>query len=391
MMSLNRYKLKHKAKEGHKGAKKAKTLLKFPEKLIGVILIGNNLVNNAAVTLMTIIVIRLWPENQDLAMSLGTVTLTFIVLIFAEVTPKPIAQRFPEKIAFPAAYILQPLLWLLYPAVWLTNALVSIILSLVGIRAKDDNDDSLTAEELRTIVNESGETLPETRQNMLLGILDLDHVAVNDIMIPRNEVVGIDLDDDIETIKKHLSKTQYTRLPIYKTDLDKVIGILHIRDIIQFITSEKPAKVMLTKKAGAPYFVPETTPLQTQLLNFQREKLRMGLVVDEYGDVQGIVTLEDLLEEIVGDFTTDIEENKDIHKQRDGSYVIDGSATVRDINRHLDWDLPTDSAKTLSGFIVEHLEDIPDSNMSFKIGVYMIEILQVSNHTITVAKIEVLA
>jgi Mg2+/Co2+ transporter CorB len=392
MLSLNRYRLKHLANEGHRSARLAKRLLETPDRLISVILIGNNLVNIAATTVATIIAQRLLPENEALALSLSTIILTLVVLIFAEVTPKTLAQRHPERIAFPASYPLRGLSTLLAPAVWFVNSIVNFLFWILRVGHRSDNDEALSSEELKTIVNESSSTLPEERQSMLLGILELENVTVDDIMVPRNEVIGIDLEDDIPTIAENIRKNEYTRFPLYKGDLDKVIGILHVRDAAEFLYADEPSKVMLTKAAKDPYFVPEGTPLHTQLVNFQSQQLRMALVVDEYGDIQGLVTLEDLLEEIVGEFTTDLtNSSKEIHPQRDGSFVIDGSATIRDINRALEWALPTDGPKTLNGLILEHVEDIPDANLSLKIDDYLIEILQLKDNAVIATRVRFLS
>ena len=388
MMSLNRYRLNHRADSGESGALRARRLLDMPERLIGVILIGNNLVNIAASAIATIIAIRLYPTHQDLAIATATGVLTLAILIFSEVTPKTLAQKFPERIAYPASLLLLPLLYILYPVVVVVNWTSRALIALFRIPFDSKDNHALNSEELRTMLQQSGGALATSRQSMLLGILDLDNVTVEDIMVPRGELAGINLDDSIEDIRTQLNETPYTRLPVYKGDLDKVVGILHIRDAAEFLTSDKPSRVMLSRKAKDPYFVPETTPLQTQLFNFQRTKVRMGLVVDEYGDVQGLVTLDDILEEIVGEFTTDEADNtKDIHPQRDGTFIIDGTASVREINKALDWNLPTDGAKTLSGLIIEELEDIPDATSSLRIGDYRVEILQVSNNTITAARI----
>lgn len=387
MLSLNRYRLKHLANEGHRGASQARRLLDMPDRLISAILIGNNLVNIAAASLATIIAIRLMPQQQDLALALSTILLTLLVLIFSEVTPKTLAQRHPERIAFPASYVLRPLMTVLNPAIWLINLIVKALFWLMRIGHNPESKDALSAEELKTLVNESGETLPQQRQNMLLGILELENVTVNDIMVPRNEVIGVDMEEDLDTIADQIRRTEYTRFPLYKGDLDKVIGILHIRDAAEFLYADEPSKVMLTKAAKDPYFVPENTPLHTQLLNFQAQQLRMGLVVDEYGDIQGLATLEDLLEEIVGEFTTDFADNKEIHPQRDGSYVIDGTANIREINRALAWELPTDGPKTLNGLVLEHVEDIPDANISIKIDRYLIEILQIRDNAVIAARV----
>lgn len=391
MLSLNRYRLKHLANEGHRSARLAKKLLDKPEQLISVILIGNNFVNIAATTVATVIAIRLLPNNEDLALTISTIVLTLLVLIFAEITPKTMAQRHPERIAFPASYPLRFLSTVLGPAVWLVNHVVKGIFWIFRIGHRSNNDEALSSEELKTIVNESSSTLPEQRQSMLLGILELENVTVDDIMVPRNEVIGIDLEDDIETIAANIRSTEYTRFPLYKGELDKVIGILHIRDAAEFLYADDPSKVMLTKAARDPYFVPEGTPLHTQLINFQSQQLRMALVVDEYGDIQGLVTLEDLLEEIVGEFTTDLgNSNKEIHPQRDGTFVIDGTASIRDINRSLEWNLPTDGPKTLNGLILEHVEDIPDANLSLKIDDYLIEILQIKDNAVTATRMSYL-
>lgn len=388
MMSLNRYRLNHRADSGEPGAVRSRRLLDMPERLIGVILIGNNLVNIAASAIATIIAIRLYPTHPDLAIATATGLLTLAILIFSEVTPKTLAQKFPERIAYPASLLLMPLLYILYPVVIVVNWTSRAIIRVLRIPFDHKDNHALNSEELRTMLQQSGAALASARQSMLLGILDLDNVTVEDIMVPRNELSGINLDDSIEDIRAQLNDTPYTRLPVYKGDLDKVVGILHIRDAAEFLTSDKPSRVMLSRKAKDPYFVPETTPLQTQLVNFQRTKVRMGLVVDEYGDVQGLVTLDDILEEIVGEFTTDEADNtKDIHPQRDGSFIIDGTASVREINKALSWNLPTDGAKTLSGLIIEQLEDIPDANSSLQIGDYRVEILQVSNNTISAARV----
>lgn len=387
MLSLNRYRLKHLANEGNRGARQARQLLDSPDRLISAILIGNNLVNIAAASLATIIAIRMLPNSPDLALAISTLLLTLVVLIFAEVTPKTLAQRHPERIAFPASYVLRPLMTILNPAIWLINVMVKSLFWVFRVGHRRQDSDALSTEELKTIVNESSDSLPQERQSMLLGILELENVTVEDIMIPRNEVVGVDMENSVETIADQIRRTEYTRFPLYKGDLDKVIGILHIRDAAEFLYADEPSKVMLTKAAKDPYFVPESTPLHTQLMNFQAQQLRMGLVVDEYGDIQGLVTLEDLLEEIVGEFTTDLADSKEVHPQRDGSYVIDGTASIREINKICGWALPTDGPKTLNGLILEQIEDIPDANLSLKIDHYLIEILQIKDNAVIAARL----
>jgi Mg2+/Co2+ transporter CorB len=387
MMALNRYRLKHLANEGHGGAKRASRLLERPDRLLGVILIGNNLVNFSAASIATLLAIELFGETTGVAVA--PIVCTVVFLIFAEVAPKTIAAIYPEKVALPSSYILQALLWFLYPFVWMVNGFANGFLSLFGVKHDDAEDDNLTPEELRTVVYE-GSQIASHPQNMLLGILDLENVTVDDIMVPRNEIYGIDLEDDMEDILAQIRQSQHTRLPVFKEDIDKVVGILHLRNASKFLTREEMTKSSLVQLTEEPYFVPENTPLQRQLFNFQQVKERIGLVVDEYGDIQGIVTIEDILEEIVGEFTTDLADtNVDIHPQDDESFLIDGGAHLRLINRQLGWTLPTDGPKTLNGLIIEHLETIPESNVCIKLGDYRIEIVQIQDNMIRTAKISV--
>ncbi|MDX1819024.1 MAG: HlyC/CorC family transporter, partial [Marinobacter sp.] len=340
MMSLNRYRLKHMAKTGHKGARRAQGLLQRTDQLIGVILIGNNFVNILASSIATVIAIRIW---GDAGIAIATLLLTIVILIFAEVTPKTLAALFPEKIAFPASHILGPLLKILYPIVWSVNLFTGAILKLLRISPEDAASDHLSREELRTLVNEAGALIPAKHKDMLVSILDLENVTVNDIMVPRNEIVGIDLEDDTDTILRQLKSSQHTRLPVYKGDINNIQGILHLRSATKLLQQEEINKAMIMQLCQEPYFIPESTPLNTQLINFQKGKRRFGIVVDEYGDVLGLATLEDILEEIVGEFTTDYAATSpDIIPQDDGTFIIDGTAAVRTINKTLGWKLPTD-------------------------------------------------
>lgn len=387
-MSLNRYRLKHLVKKKHRGARKASKLLERPDRLIGVILIGNNFVNILASAIATVIAVRLW---GDAGIAIATAALTVVILIFAEVSPKTMAALHPEKIAFPASYLLAPLLKLIYPLVWVINGITNTFLRLFGVNVTGDNSHHLSTEELRTLVNEAGALLPQNNQDMLLGVLELSEVTVSDIMIPRNEVVGIDLDDDIDAIIEHLSETEYTRLPVFQGELNKVVGILHMRNLAQVFHQGSVTKAAILQVIKEPYFIPESTPLQTQILHFQSQNRRIGLVVDEYGDVQGIVTLEDILEEIVGELSSgNSEEDQDIFLQEDGSYFVDGTAYIRDVNKSLEWELPTDGPKTVNGLITETLESIPDSNVCLQIENYQIETLQISDNVIKTAKINAL-
>lgn len=376
ILSLNRYRLRHLAKEGHRGAKRVSALLERPDRLLGTILIGNNFVNILASSIATVLAIRLWGEA---GIAIATIGLTLALLVFGEITPKTLAALRPEKVAYPFSWPLMLLLKLFYPLVILLGWVSNGLLRLIGIDPASQSSDSLTTEELRSVVRESGHELPKNRQDMLLGILDLERVTVNDIMIPRNEVTGINLDDDLEAIITQLTTTTHTRLPLFRQDINQVEGIVHMRQIARLLSHNQLTKDALLAACSEPYFVPESTPLSTQLINFQKHKRRIGIVVDEYGDVIGVVTLEDILEEIVGDFSNqDTLRSPDIHPQEDGTQVIDGAAYIREVNKALDWHLPCDGPKTLNGLITEALESIPDSAVCLKIGPYRLEILQSS-------------
>jgi len=380
MLSLNRYRLKHMAKEGHNGAKRVTRLLSRPDRLLGTILVGNNVVNILAASIATVLAVDIWGEA---GIAIATAGLTIVVLIFGEITPKTLAALRPELVAFPASRVLLLLQRLLYPVVWATSAISNLLLRLLGVDPSQRASDSLSTEELRSVVRESGDDMPQNRQNMLLGILDLERVTVDDIMIPRNEVTGINLDDDLESITNLLTNTTHTRLPVFRTDINQIEGIVHMRQIARLLTHNQLSKEALLAACNEPYFIPEGTPLSTQLINFQKQKRRIGIVVDEYGDVIGIATLEDILEEIVGDFSNqDTLRSPDIHPQEDGTQVIDGAAYIREINKALDWHLPCDGPKTLNGLVTEALESIPDSAVCLKIGPYRLEILQSSENRV---------
>ncbi|MCQ4292504.1 HlyC/CorC family transporter [Pseudomonas stutzeri] len=380
MLSLNRYRLKHQAKEGHRGAQRASELLAHPDRLLGTILVGNNFVNILASSIATVLAMQLWGEA---GIAIATIGLTIILLIFGEITPKTLAALRPEIVAYPVSLPLKLLQKVLYPLVamlgWVSNGL----LKLLGVDLSNKGNDSLSTEELRSVVRESGTDLPLNRQSMLLGILDLERVTVDDIMIPRNEVTGIDLDDDLESIIGQLRTTPHTRLPVFRNDINQIEGIVHMRQIARLLSHDQLTKESLLEACNEPYFVPENTPLSTQLLNFQKQKRRIGIVVDEYGDVRGIVTLEDILEEIVGEFSNqDVLRSPDIHPQDDGTLVIDGAAYIREVNRALGWKLPCDGPKTLNGLITEALERMPDSGICLQIGNYRLEILQAADNRV---------
>lgn len=389
MMALNRYRLRHLAESGHPGAIRARLLLERPDRLIGVILLGNNLINILAASIATVIGLRLFGEA---GIAIAALSLTVIILIFGEVAPKTMAALYPERIAFPAAFILKPLLKVTYPVVWLLNAIANGLLKAFGVRTEDRDDTPLTREELRSVVRAAGGLIPKRHQRMLLGILDLENISVNDIMIPRAEIDGVDLDDDLEEIMDALENCRHTRMPVYRGDLDNTFGILHVRRLLRsLLEHEDLTREIIETSVNEPYFVPEDAPLNTQMLHFQSSRQRIGLVVDEYGMVLGLVTLEDMLEEIVGEFTTDLQTfTRDIHPQDDSSFLIDGGATIREINRQLRWQLPSDGPRTLNGLILEHLESIPETGTSMRIGNYAIEITQTTENAVRTARIRLL-
>ena len=385
MMAINRYRLRHLVAKKHRGATRVNQLLKHPDKLIGVILLGNNFVNILASSIATVIAIDLLGEA---GIAIAATSLTIIILIFSEVTPKTVAALHPEKIAYPASLIITPLLKLFYPLVWILNYASNNILKLIGISESNQDNQRLNSEELRTVVHEAGGLIPKRHQQMLLGILDLEKVTVEDIMIPRNEVIGIDLDEHIDVITEQLSACQHTRIPIYRENIDNVVGIVHLRKLLPLFKHNEFTKDALKEYARELYFVPEGTSLNTQLLNFQRHKRRIGLVVNEYGDIQGLVTLEDILEEIVGEFTTNPDAlSLDIYPQDDNSFLVDGSITVRELNRVMQWDLSTDGPKTLNGLILDYLEAIPEAGTSLVLTNHPIEIVQMANNAVKMVRI----
>lgn len=384
LMSLNRYQLRHKAREGHRGAKLAEQLLQRPDRLIGLILLGNNLVNFSAASLVAIIALKIGGQP---AVALGTLILTLVVLIFSEAAPKTMAAMHPERLAFPAAMIYYPLLKITYPIVWLTNLASNGVLYLFGVRDQGTHLHSLTREELRTIVHDAGGRISNRYRQMLISILDLEKVTVDDVMVPHNEIIGIDLDDSPDEIERRINESAHTRLPVYRDNIDKVIGILHMRRLANFAKSsfDQDALIELLEE---PYFVPEGTPLSTQLVQFQRRRKRIALVVDEYGDIQGIVTLEDILEEIVGEFTTDPADNdNDVIREGASTWLVDGSANIRELNRSQNWELPTDGPKTVNGLVLELLETIPEVGTCLKVDGYPIEIVETDDNRVRTVRI----
>lgn len=387
LMRLNRYRLRHRARSGLRTAKLTEALLERPDRLIGLILLGNNAVNLAAAAIVTVISIRLGGEA---AIFVGTLILTFVVLIFAEVAPKTIAARNPSKLALPAALIYFPLMKLAYPLVWLINLIANGLLRLLGVPGDSEGGHALSSAELRTVVAEASALMPAGHQSMLLGILDLEEVAVNDVMVPRQDIAGIDLDEPWEENLALIRDSRYSRLPVYRGDIDNIEGIIRLRAIHDHLANGTLNEKILKEKVFEPYFVPEGTPLAKQLANFQRQKQRAALIVDEYGDVQGLVTTEDIVREIIGEFGTDPgPTGPEISKETDSSFVVDASSNVRQLNRLMNWTLPTDGPKTLNGLIVEKLETIPEIGTDLTIALYPIEILDTSDNAIKKVRVSI--
>ncbi|MCF6263327.1 MAG: HlyC/CorC family transporter [Xanthomonadales bacterium] len=379
LIALNRYRLRHLAKEGNRAAKLAQKLLEQPDRVIGLILLGNNLVNVSASTIATLIGLRLLGDSGPVV---AAIILTVIILIFSEVTPKTLAAYHPEKIAFPAAFVLTPMLKLFYPVVWLISGISRLLLKPFGIQTRSGLLHELSREEIRTLLTEDG-NLPNEHQQMLVNILDLEHATVDDVIIPRNDITGIDLNDSWEEILQRLSNSVYTRLPVYRGELENVVGLLHVRTLISKLSRGQLVYDDVVRSVRKPYFIPEGTSLTQQLLEFQSRDRRMALVVDEYGDIQGLVTLDDILEEIVGEYTSDPNERSRIYRKlEDGNFLVDGSAAVRSLNRRLGWKLPTNGGRTINGLLLEELEAIPQGNTSLKIDDYIITILDTRDNII---------
>ncbi len=391
MMAINKYRLKHKANEGHKGAIKVLKLLESPDKLLGVILLGNNFVNILASSIATVIAMKLIGE-AGIAIAAGLLTLT--VLVFSEVAPKTLAALYPEKVAYPAAYILEPLLKILSPIVWFVNFFANSLLRLFGIKVKEKNDEhSLSHEELETLIKEATGKLPKQYRSMLTGIMQLERTSVEDVMIPKQDVYGIDVNLPIDEILKLILKSPFTRIPVYRDNIDEeLIGVINLKKILPIINNGDVTLKDLVKLTRPGYFIPETTTLNTQLTNFNHNKRKMGLIVDEYGNLQGLLTMEDLLEEIVGNLSTDtrLKSSIDAYAENDGSIISDATEFIRDINRLFNTELPVDGPKTLNGLIQEETESLPNVGTCIKVQDYCLEVTQTSMHQIDQVKITLL-
>ncbi|HSI25420.1 MAG TPA: CNNM domain-containing protein [Methylotenera sp.] len=392
LMSLNRYRLRHLVKEGNRGARLASALLAKTDKLLGVILLCNNFANAASATLVTIITVELFGEGEWILM-IGTLLVTFAILVFGEITPKVIAAAYPEKLGILSSYLLYPLLKLLYPAVWFVNLFVKGLLKLFRVNVNfSDSTQSLTMDELRSIVTDAGHFMPKKNRTILLNLFELEKITVDDVMTAHTQVEVIDFDWPIDDILQRITNSHHTRLPVREGDHEEIIGIIHIRKVINQIRlhqlDESLTKDALREIIEDPYFVPAGTPLYTQIQQFQEKQERIALVVDEYGEFKGLITLEDILEEVIGDFTTQSPSRIGSYRQEaDGSWLVDGSSSLRDLNKKLSLNLPLDGPRTLNGLILEHFEDIPEPSTSFKVGHHTLEIIQTQDRIVKSVKI----
>ena len=390
MMAINRYRLRHAAESGVRGAMRAQALLNQTDKLLGVILLGNNLVNSASGTLSAVLAIRLFGDGE-MVLFVATLLLTFLILVFSEVTPKVLGASFPERVAYPATLLLTPLLKLAYPVVWFVNLFVQGILRVLRIRQPEPGHvNRLGLEELRTIVLESSGLLPREHHRILVNLLELEDITVDDVMTPRNQIESIDIEDDPERLRQQISTSHHTRLVVQQGSPDTLLGVLHVRRVLHALTGEELDPETLKENLEEPYFVPAGTPLFTQLRNFQSSRRRLALVVDEYGELQGLVTLEDLLEEMVGEFTTQAPSDMGyLRREDDGSWLAEGSVLLRHLNRKLGLSLPLDGPKTLNGLLLEQFEDIPEAGVSLKLGEVPVEIVQTQDRAVKMARIYV--
>ncbi len=388
MMAINRYRLRHAADSGERGAMRTQALLDKTDKLLGVILLGNNLVNSASGTLSAVLAIRLFGAGE-IVLFTATLLLTFLILVFSEVTPKVLGASFPERVAYPASLLLTPLLKLAYPVVWFVNLFVQGILRLLRIRQPEPgHGNSLGLEELRTIVLESSGRLPREHHRILMNLLELEDITVDDVMTPRSQIEAIDIEDDPERMRQQISTSHHTRLVVHAGSSDNLLGVLHVRRVLHALTGEELDPATLRDNLETPYFVPAGTPLFTQLRNFQSSRRRLALVVDEYGELQGLVTLEDLLEELVGEFTTQAPSDAGyLRREEDGSWLVEGSVLLRHLNRKLGLSLPLDGPKTLNGLLLEQFEDIPEAGVSLKLGDVPVEIVQTQDRAVKMARI----
>ncbi len=391
LMSLNRYRLRHLVKEGHRGARLASALLTQTDKLLGVILLCNNFANAASATLVTVIIVELFGEGEWVLMT-GTLAVTFAILVFSEISPKVIAAAYPEKLGIACSYVLYPLLKLLYPVVWFVNLFVEGLLKLLRVKVNfTESAQNLTMDELRSIVTDAGHFLPKKHRAILLNLFELEKITVDDVMTAHTQVEAIDFDAELDEILMRISNSHHTRLPVRQGDHEEIIGILHVRKILNYLRlnmNNEINKEDMKEILSEPYFIPSGTPLYTQIQQFQENQERVALVVDEYGEFRGLLTLEDILEEVIGDFTTQSPSRIGSYRQEeDGSWIVDGSSNLRDLNKKLGLGFPLDGPRTLNGLVLEHFEDIPEPGTGFRIGEHTLEILQTQDRVVKSVRI----
>ncbi|MFZ2524206.1 MAG: CNNM domain-containing protein [Candidatus Ferrigenium altingense] len=388
MMAINRYRLNVLVRKGKKSAKLTSRLLAKVDKLLGSILFGNTLLNVAAAAVTNVVIMRLFGA-EELTLLLGTLGITFVLLVFSEIMPKIIAASHPERIALPSSYLLAPLITLFHPVVSVATAIVRGLLWIPGIKVQtDQSKQKMTLEELRGLVLDAEHFLPHKHQKMLLNLVDLERITVNDVMVPRNQIEALDINAGADKLRQQIITCHHTLLPVYDGMPSNIIGILHLKRVPALLQETTLDVAQLHEILNEPYFIPSDTPLLKQLQQFQERHARLGLVVDEYGELLGLVTLENILEEIVGEFTTQSPaQTGKFLRQEDGSIMLEGSSSLRELNRKLGLHLPLDSAKTLNGLILEHLEDMPEAGISLKIAGYPIEIIQTQDRIVKVARI----
>ncbi len=392
MMAVNRYRLRHLAKNGHRGARLAEWLLARTDQLLGVVLLGNNLINAASAALLTVVSFRLFGENE-MALSLATVMVTFLILVFSEVTPKVLGATYPERIAPAASFVLAPLLKVFSPVVWFVNLFVQGLLRLMRLRGTADQErHTMGTEELRTLLTESGTFLPSRHRSLLLNLFDLDKLSVDDAMQPRGEIEAIDLEDAHDSVLQRLLSCQHAHVPVYRGELNEVVGIANVRRALARLHDAEFDEQAFQEELRAPYYIPAGTSLLTQLSHFQENRQSMGLVVDEYGELVGLVTVEDILEEIVGEFTGGVPlAGRGWVRQADGAYLVDGGVNLRSLNRKLGLDLPAEDARTLNGLILEVLETMPEAGVTLKLAGCTLEIVQMSGRVVKTVRVQALS
>jgi Mg2+/Co2+ transporter CorB len=387
MMALNRYRLKHLAKTGHRGARLTTQLLARIDQFLGVVLLGNNLLN-AAIALLVGEVARRYLGGSEFALFVATGTAAFAILVFSEITPKVIGAAYPERIALPASYILTPLLKLLRPVVWFVNLFVQTLLWLLRLKPAEAAESKLTPEELRTLVLESGNYIPKKHQSILLNLFDLESITVDDVMTPRSQIEALDIDASPEALRQQIATAYHRRLPVYQGQPDNIIGIILIRKLLAVSPHLEITAKQLREIMREPYFIPSGTPLFTQLQQFQEHQDRLCFVVDEYGELMGLLTLEDIVEELIGEFATHSPlQSARFHRQADGAYLVEGGSLLRELNRKLGYRFPLDGPKTLNGLIIEHLQDIPEPGTSLKIAGHMVEIVQTQDRAVKAVRL----